>query len=72
MAFHRLAPIVYRRTKGKGNVRSYEKIFAVFAKDSKFGHFFWDRRNAEGARRYGTGQSAYATLASDLKKKLGL
>lgn len=71
MAFHRLAPIVYRKTK-KGSVAELRKIFNIFKDDKKFGANFWSRRNNDGAKKYGTGQSAYANLAIDLQKRLGI
>ncbi len=73
MAFHRLAPIIYRKTKGKYNsVRKFEKYFKVFATDHEFNANFWYRGNLKGAKKYGTGQSAYTNLAMDLAEKLGI
>lgn len=72
MAFHRLAPLVYRQMKGKPTVAKCKKLFEVFSKDKKFNANFWNRHNLKGAKRYGTGQGAYATLAMDLAKKIGL
>jgi len=73
MAFHRLAPIIYRRTKKKGhNVMTFKAFFRVFEKDTRYNYKFWDRRNPQGAKRFGTGQSAYTQLAITLGKKLGI
>lgn len=72
MAFHRLAPLVYRKLKGKAVVSQHKKVFEVFSRDIKFNSKFWNRHNLNGAKRYGTGQGAYATLAMDISKKLGL
>jgi DGQHR domain-containing protein len=64
MAFHRLAPIVYRKYP-RASVASYAKLFRRVAA-SRYGTRFWERKNLRGAKRYGTGQGAYATLARDL------
>lgn len=70
MAFHRLAPIIYRKHP-KGSATSYAKVFRHL-NASGFGARFWERKNLKGAKRYGTGQGAYATLALDLQKHLRL
>lgn len=70
MAFHRLAPIVYRKHP-RGSPEKYAKLFRKLT-ESRFGSRFWDRKNLRGAKRYGTGQSAYATLAIDLQRHLRL
>jgi DGQHR domain-containing protein len=70
MAFHRLAPIVYRKHPG-GSAATYANLFRRVAA-SRFGARFWERKNLRGAKRYGTGQSAYATLARDLRDHLRL
>jgi DGQHR domain-containing protein len=70
MAFHRLAPIVYKR-QPHGSSASYARLFRRLS-DSRFGVPFWDRKNLKGAKRYGTGQSAYTNLALELKDYLGL
>ncbi len=73
MAFHRLAPIIYRKTKKKGHKLSTFKVFfRVFSKSNRYGYKFWDRKNLSGAKRYGTGQSAYSQLALSLAKQLDL
>jgi DGQHR domain-containing protein len=71
MAFHRLAPIVYRRHPD-ARPSTYKRLFAPLSGDSPYGERFWLAKNKHGAKRYGTGQSAYATLAIDLKKRLGI
>ncbi len=70
MGFHRLAPIVYRKHPGR-SAASYAKLFRRLT-GSRFGARFWERKNLRGAKRYGTGQSAYATLALDLRNHLRL
>ena len=71
MAFHRLAPIIYRKTRhGKRSVATFKRLFKVFLDSNKYGAKFWYSRNMEGAKKYGTGQSAYANLAMELQKKL--
>jgi DGQHR domain-containing protein len=70
MAFHRLAPIVYRKYP-RASAATYAKLFRRLT-DSRFGARFWERRNLRGAKRYGTGQSAYANLAIDLREHLRL
>jgi DGQHR domain-containing protein len=65
MAFHRIAPIVYRKYP-KGSAAKYAKVFRKLT-GSRFGAHFWERKNLKGAKRYGTGQGAYATLAVDLR-----
>jgi DGQHR domain-containing protein len=71
MAFHRLAPFVYRRHPDSP-ASTYTKLFAPLAGDSHFGEKFWSAKNQKGAKRYGTGQSAYSNLAIDIKDELGL
>jgi DGQHR domain-containing protein len=71
MAFHRLAPIVYRRYKNR-TARTYKKLFVRLSNGSRYNHYFWYGKNLRGAKRYGTGQSGYANLAMDIKKKLGI
>ena len=71
MTFHRLAPIVLRKY-GNVSTSTYKRVFKPLASDSALGDKFWFRKNLKGAKRYGTGQGAYTTLAVDLKKKLGL
>jgi DGQHR domain-containing protein len=68
MAFHRLAPIVYRRIP-TGSAKTYAKLFKRIS-NSRFGARFWERKNLRGAKRYGTGQGASTTLALDLRKHL--
>lgn len=70
MAFHRLAPIVYRKFP-RGSAAKYARVFSRLA-NSRFGARFWERKNLRGAKRYGTGQSAYANLALDLRRHLKL
>jgi len=70
MALHRLAPIVYRKHP-RGPATTYARLFRRLP-DAGFGAQFWDRKNLRGAKRYGTGQGAYATLAMDLRKRLKL
>jgi len=70
MAFHRLAPIVYRKFP-RGSAATYAKLFRHLTA-SRFGARFWERKNLRGAKRYGTGQGAYATLALDLRNHLRL
>jgi DGQHR domain-containing protein len=70
MAFHRLAPMVYRKFP-HASAAKYAWLFRRIT-DSRFGAHFWDRKNLKGAKRYGTGQGAYATLALDLKNHLRL
>jgi len=70
MAFHRIAPIVYRK-HARGTPESYAKLFSRLT-GSRFGARFWERKNLKGAKRYGTGQGAYATLAMDLREHLKL
>jgi hypothetical protein len=70
MAFHRLAPIVYRKSP-TGSAAKYAKLFRRLTA-SRFGARFWERKNLRGAKRYGTGQGAYATLALDLRNFLRL
>lgn len=73
MAFHRLAPIIYRKTmRQKRSVATFKKLFKPLSDNKKYGAKFWYGRNKDGAKRYGTGQSAYANLAIDLKKRLGI
>ncbi|MFH0911807.1 MAG: DGQHR domain-containing protein, partial [Planctomycetota bacterium] len=71
MAFHRLAPIAFRKW-GKGSVGKYTKVFKALSAAEGKGSKFWERRNLKGAKRYGTGQSAYTALAMDLQKITGL
>lgn len=72
MAFHRIAPIIYRMTnKKQRSVRTFETIFKVFSNDQKYGAKFWYSKNPSGAKSYGTGQGAYATLATTLRKIIG-
>ncbi len=71
MAFHRLAPFVLRKY-GNSSLTTYKKVFKPLAADPSLGEKFWFRKNLKGAKRYGTGQGAYTTLALDLRKKLGL
>jgi DGQHR domain-containing protein len=70
MAFHRLAPIVYRKYP-TGSAAKYARLFRRLTA-SRFGARFWERKNLRGAKRYGTGQGAYATLALDLRNFLRL
>ena len=71
MAFHRLAPLIYRKYK-KRDLGTYKNVFKVFRKDRKYGEKFWYSKNLSGAKKYGTGQGAYTNLAMDLAKKLRL
>ena len=70
MAFHRLAPIVYRK-RSSGSAAAFARVFHSLSAP-KFGAKFWERQNLRGAKGYGTGQSAYANLAVDLQEYLGL
>lgn len=70
MAFHRLAPIVYRKYP-RASAAKYASLFGRLAA-SRFGERFWEGKNLRGAKRYGTGQGAYATLALDLREHLRL
>ena len=71
MAFHRLAPLIYRKTRHKKrSVATFKRIFNVFLDNKNYGAEFWYGRNMEGAKKYGTGQSAYTNLAMELRKKL--
>lgn len=70
MAFHRLAPIVYRKYPN-GSAAKYAKLFGRLS-SSRFGARFWEKKNLRGAKRYGTGQGAYGTLALDLRNHLRL
>lgn len=70
MAFHRLAPEIYRKYPNR-SVEVYRRIFGPLGQ-AGYDHRFWYRRNLKGAKRYGTGQSAYSRLAMDLAKRLGL
>jgi len=70
MAFHRLAPIVYRKFP-HGSAATYARLFHRL-RAPRFGAHFWERKNLRGAKRYGTGQGAYATLAVDLQNHLKL
>ena len=73
MAFHRLAPIIYRRTKRqKHTVATFKKLFIPYSQNVRWRHKFWYRKNLKGAKRYGTGQGAYAQLAIALAKPLGI
>ena len=73
MAFHRLAPIVYRKIRRRRtSPDTYARLFAGASCEPVFNHKFWDRRNQRGAKRYGTGQSAYANLALRIKKAMGI
>ena len=71
MAFHRIAPFVYRKYPNSSPA-TYERLFRRFSRDSSFGERFWFAKNPKGAKRYGTGQSAYAILGMDLRRHLGL
>jgi DGQHR domain-containing protein len=68
--FHRLAPIVYRKYP-RGSAAKYAKLFGKLT-DSRFGSRFWQRKNLRGAKRYGTGEGAYAALSLDLVNYLKL
>jgi hypothetical protein len=73
MTFHRLAPIIYRKTAKKGrSVSKMKRLFQVLSENKKFGSQFWNSKNLSGAKKYGTGQSAYANLAIDIKKIMGI
>jgi hypothetical protein len=67
MSFHRLAPIVYRKTSG-----SQRNLKRTMAPLRSLGAGFWKRTNRQGARRFGTGQSGYANLAMYLQRHLGI
>jgi len=71
MALHRLAPIAYRKYRRR-SVADFRRLFKPLSRKRGFGSKFWHRKNLKGAKRYGTGQSAYANLAMDLAKILGL
>jgi len=71
MAFHRLAPIAYR-THGIGSVKIYAEMFGPLSDGSAYGEKFWYGKNLNGAKKFGTGQSAYSNLAMELSKHLGL
>ena len=68
-AFHRLAPIVYRRYRSR-SLATYKRVFRPLSGKARFGQRFWSTKNRRGARRYGTGAGAYARLASDLARHL--
>jgi len=71
-AFHNLAPIIYRKTKKGRAAKKISRLLEVFSTSKTFGTSFWSAKNKNGARRYGTGQSAYTNLAMDLKKEINL
>jgi DGQHR domain-containing protein len=71
MAFHRLAPIIFRKYP-KRTKDTYVEVFKPLSTNKSLGDKFWMSNNLKGAKRYGTGQSAYSTLSQDLEKKLGL
>lgn len=73
MAFHRIAPIVYRKVaREKTSPVTYERFFSCFSGQALFSDRFWNRRNLRGAKRYGTGQGAYANLALQIRNTLGV
>ena len=71
MAFHRLAPLAFRRW-GVSNPKKFTKVFSALSARKSMGSKFWDRKNLQGAKRYGTGQGAYTTLAMELQRIIGL
>lgn len=72
MAFHRLAPILYRKTRNMSRDARRRKLKRSFAPLARLGAAFWKTTNRRGAKRFGTGQGGYANLAQFLHEQLGL